>query len=167
MWGELKKWTPLNIYVSPITLSTLTSLWGQHCDLGLLQLLRSRLSNSMARNNVVSWLYTEWPGHAIKWSCRGFFFRPWGILLGQIPRSAMPTFTIWVTAWFREQEKKNLFHTWVDLHRNLYPTESLSDGLDKATCARNILDLRFYTVKHNSFHLVCYMYFYLCAQSSI
>ena len=33
-----------------------TSLWGQYYDLGLLQLVRSRLSNVMCPKNKVSWL---------------------------------------------------------------------------------------------------------------
>lgn len=71
---------------------------------------------------------------------------------GADSKITMLTFTISVTEWFRVHEK-NQFHTWIGHHRNLHPTESLSDGLEKATCARNILD-RFYTVKHNSFCLL-------------
>ena len=51
-----------------------TSLWGQCCNLGWLQLVRSSFSNIMCPKNEVSWLpeYTEWPH-----SSTSVFFLPW------------------------------------------------------------------------------------------
>ena len=51
-----------------------TSLWGQCCVLGLLQLVRSGFCNIMCQKNEVSWLpeFTEWPGYSIN-----AVFPPW------------------------------------------------------------------------------------------
>lgn len=48
-WG---RWNDASIMPSP----SCTSLWGQCCDLGLLQLVRSRFSNIMCPKTEISWL---------------------------------------------------------------------------------------------------------------